>query len=98
MKLPIDIIPSNTNTSTPKFKWNRYISTPTGAHTIVCEGAIPTQIESAVLALINMTKQLMIENAELRNINSGFADRIVAQSEVISKKAETQTQSKQVKK
>ena len=62
MNLPIDIIP---NTIPPKFRWRQVISTPIGKKTVEHEGQLPPSVEGAIVALIGITKQLAIENAEL---------------------------------
>ena len=58
MNLPIDVIP---NTVPPRFKWRQIIDTPVGKRTQEHEGVLPPSMEQAVLALVNIAKQLSKE-------------------------------------
>ena len=58
MNLPIDLIP---NTTPPRFRWRQVIDTPIGKKTIEHEGLLPPSVESAVAALVGITKQQVIE-------------------------------------
>lgn len=86
MDLPIDVIPG---TNPPKFRWRQNISTPIGPRVTVQEGTLPASVEQSVLALIVLVRQQNEEIKNLQRLNSGHVDRIAAQSEVITKKAES---------
>ena len=92
MKLPIDTVP---NTSPTRFRWRQTVESPVGRRTVECEGGLPTSVEEAVKQLIGIAKQQDGDIARLLIINQGFADRIAAQSEILSKNAEKKTEAPQ---
>ena len=63
MTPPIEII---SGTVPPRFKWKQVVDTPVGPRTMEHEGGLPPALEGAIVAIINMVKQLTAENAELR--------------------------------
>jgi hypothetical protein len=85
MNLPIDIVP---NTSPPHFRWRQIVSTPVGDRMIEHSGPLPPSMEDAVAALIGLAKRLEMENTDLKKQIQGHCDRIAAQSELLSKRAE----------
>lgn len=62
MKLPIDTVP---HTRPVRFKWKQTVSGVGGTVTQDCEGYLPPSVESAVVNLIALVKQLTKDNAEL---------------------------------
>ena len=88
MNLPIDVVP---NTNPPVFRWRQSVSTINGNGIAVVdhEGLLPPSVETSVVLLLDITKQLMKENALLQGSNTALAERVAAQSELLSKKAET---------
>lgn len=87
MKLPIDIVP---NSNPPLFKWQQTFD-PTGVRRVVdCDGTLPVSVETAVKELILLAKQQQQEIIGLRKQIELHADRIAAQSQLLSKSAETQ--------
>ena len=79
MNLPIDVI---SNTAPPRFRWRQRVGTPAGMVVQNNEGMLPPSVEEAVLKLIEFTK-------ELQRINVELVERIAAQSELLSRKAES---------
>jgi hypothetical protein len=55
MDLPIEIVP---NTSPPRFRWKRTVSTLNGTSTVACEGTVPPQLECVLSDLIAAAKKL----------------------------------------
>ena len=62
--LPIDVVPG---TNPPIFKWRLTIDTVAGPVTSDQEGPLPASVEKSVVLLIQIAKQLIAENEELRN-------------------------------
>ena len=87
--LPIDIIP---NTSPPRFRWRYSISTLDGMRTIECDGILSSTLEVALVELITLVKQQDQEICGLQKLNEGLAARITAQSELLGKKAESESE------
>jgi len=63
MKLPITIRPKS---NPPIFQWKQTIDTIAGIHTVDHEGAMPPTFEASLVNLIQLTKQLMFDNAALQ--------------------------------
>lgn len=63
MDLPIDLVP---NTSPPRFRWKRTVSTLNGTSTVQCEGTVPPQLECALADLIALVKGQAKEIEKLR--------------------------------
>lgn len=84
MKLPIDVVGNRPL----KFKWKHTVSTLNGTVTQECEGSLPLTIDIAVAEVIALAKQQQQEIIGLRKQIEGYAERIAAQSELLSKKAE----------
>ena len=63
MNLPIDVIP---NSRPQKFRWRQVIDTPIGKKVIDHEGEVIPSVETALMDLIGITKQLELENARLK--------------------------------
>lgn len=87
-ELPIDVVKGSRPLT---FKWRQTVSTPTGMKVIEHRGSLPASVEDSVLLTIDMVKVLLRENDTLM-------ERIAAQSELLSKKAEKVPQNKEVKK
>lgn len=87
MELPIDVIP---NTVPPKFRWKSVVDTPNGKQVVSQEGVLPAAVERSVERLIGIVKQVLMDNATLQGQVKGLADRVAAQSDLLSKKAESQ--------
>lgn len=85
MAIPIDVVP---DTNPPKFRWRQVVDSIAGIRVVDHEGTLPPTVEVAVVGLIDMAKELMGDNAILRGQVQGMSDRIGAQSELLSKKAE----------
>lgn len=85
MNFPIEYIAGS---SPPKFRWRQVLGTAVGARTVTHEGMLPTSVESAVKTLLDIARQLYLENAELRLRVAGLAERVGAQSEIITKHAD----------
>lgn len=85
MKLPIDVI---ANTNPPRFVWRQLTPTMDGLRVVECDGTLPPSVEGAVVALVALVKQQAQEIAGLQKQIEGHAERIAAQSELLSKKAE----------
>lgn len=85
VRLPIELIP---NTIPQSFLWRNTVNTPAGLVTQECRGGVPPTIEKALIDLIGIAKQTMMENASLRGQIQGMADRIAGQSEILSANAE----------
>jgi hypothetical protein len=90
LRLPIDVIP---NTEPPQFKWEQRVQTPVGQSTVKCNGGLPPGVECAVRDLITIAKRQHAEIVELKKQLLGFADRITAQSEILSAHAEKKPES-----
>lgn len=89
MKLPIDVIPG---TRPPRFRWRQTVTSPAGGtQTVEHEGMLPPALEGAIAELVAVAKTLVSQCDKLEEINVGFAARIAAQSELLSKRAETTT-------
>lgn len=88
VKLPIDVIPGS---NPPRFRWRQTIDTPDGRRSVDHEAGLPPTVEVAVVRLIGIAKQLMMEVAALQGQVQGHCDRVAAQSEVITKQAEKQS-------
>ena len=84
-KLPIDLVP---DTNPPRFRWRQMVDTPAGYRVIEQEGMLPPSIDRSVEELVKMAKQLLADNVLLRGQIEGMAERVVAQSELLSRKAE----------
>ena len=98
MNLPIDI----TTTNPLKFKWQQKMESLVGTRVQECEGALPSGVDVAVKMLIDQLKVSEKDNQalhalllsaqdevqQLRKQVEGHVDRIAAQSEIITKKAE----------
>ena len=88
IKLPIDVVPG---TNPPVFHWTQLVDTFNGKQVMEYREALPPNVEVAVQRLVSVAKQLLMENAALRGQVQGHCDRIAAQSELLSKKAEAQS-------
>ncbi len=85
-RLPIDVVPG---TAPPLFYWRKQVSVLDGVKTIgFGPTMLPSGVGDAVLDLVNAMKRLMEKYAELQKLNEGLAERVAAQSELLSKKAE----------
>ena len=84
-KLPIDLVP---DTNPPRFRWRQMVDTLAGYRVIEQEGMLPPSIDRSVEELVKMAKQLLADNILLRGQLSGMAERVAAQSELLSRKAE----------
>ncbi len=62
--LPIDIVPQ---TNPPVFRWRQVVDTFSGCHAVEHMETLPPTIETALTALIVLTKQLLRDNASLRD-------------------------------
>lgn len=63
-QLPIDMVPG---TKPPKFVWSQAISDLSGnPRRIECSGELPQSIETPVVDLIRLAKQLLRDNAGLQ--------------------------------
>lgn len=58
LTLPIDVVPG---TSPPVFRWSQVVATPAGPRTSRMEGRLPANIEGAVLAMVQMVKDLLVQ-------------------------------------
>lgn len=87
IKLPIDVV---AGTDPPIFKWQQVVDTLTGRQVVDHEEALPATVEVAVARLISITKQVLMDNAGLQGQVKGHCDRIAAQSDLLSKRAEAQ--------
>lgn len=85
MTLPIELIP---NSNPPKFRWQQIVDTPAGLRTVSHIGVVPLSIENSLIRLVKLTMQQAQEIIGLRRQVEGMADRIAAQSELLSKQAE----------
>ncbi len=85
ISLPIDVVPG---TDPPRFRWTQRVSTPLGPRELPCEGCLPPGAEQAVAALVAMVNRQQREVEHLRLVNEGLAERVAAQSELLSKRAE----------
>lgn len=90
MKLPIEIVKYNLSRVT-RLRWCQNID----GRDIPCEGVAPPAMESAIVELINMAEQQQKEIARLRKQISGLCDRVAAQSELLTKKAEVKEEKPQ---
>ena len=89
MELPIDVIPGP---GPLRFRWEWTVDTVVGPRTQVCEGSLASPIEPAVVALIGIARAQAVEVERLKEQLIAAADRIAAQSELLSKRAETPTE------
>lgn len=99
MKLPIEHISLS---RPPRFKWTTTIQMLGGIHSSSQEGCLPSGVDVAVVDLIDLCKaldqanldqfdqiaKLKQELVDLQKLNEGLAERIAAQSELLSKRAE----------
>ncbi len=86
-ELPIDVIPGK---GPVRFRWTWATDTVVGPRTTVCEGSLASSAEGPVADLIGMAKRQAAEIKELRQQIQGHCDRIAAQSELLSKRAEAE--------
>jgi hypothetical protein len=77
-KLPIDLIP---NTMPPRFRWRQRVSIPTGYSVQENEGMLPPSVESAVVELVSLTKQLLKDNAMLQGHVDALKEKAGEQSQ-----------------
>ncbi len=92
MRLPITNVPG----SRPlRFRWTTTIDMMGGVRSLLQEGSLPSGVDVAVMQLITLCADLDALNgklneevAELRKLNEGLAERISAQSDLLSKKSE----------
>lgn len=63
MNMPIDVVPGS---NPPIFRWRQTVETVSGRTTVNHEGTLAAPVESAIVALIKLAKQLAAENDELR--------------------------------
>ena len=89
--LPIDVVP---NTDPVVFRWKRMVDSLAGEQMVTMEGALPSMVEGAVVDLIALAKRQEQELVGLRKQIEGHADRIAAQSELLTKKAGVVTHKK----
>lgn len=66
--LPIDVVP---NTSPPVFKWRQVIDGINGRQVIEHQGTLPPTVEMAVVVLLDVVKQMMLENSRLAALING---------------------------
>ena len=85
MNLPIDVIPLN---NPPRFKWTQVVDTPIGPKIVEHEGMLSPSVEDAVVLLIGIAKRQAQEIKGLQRMNELHCERIAAQSDLLSKKAE----------
>ncbi len=76
--LPIDIVPG---TSPPRFRWRQSVDTPIGRQVVDHEEGLPVIVEVAIVRLIGVARQLMMENATLHGTIDGLNERISQQNE-----------------
>lgn len=62
MELPIEVVPK---TNPPRFRWRQLVNTPVGHQVISHEGSLPPTVETAVVRMIGICKQLVMDNAAL---------------------------------
>lgn len=72
MELPITVVPG---TNPPIFRWTQTTATPIGQRKVEHEGSLPATIETELVHLIGITKQLMFDNAALRGEIAGMQER-----------------------
>ena len=88
MNLPIDVVPG---TSPPRFRWRQEDSTPVGDKVVEHEGSLPPAIEAAVARLVEVARQLLADKAGLQKTVNELADRVAAQSDILTRRAELPT-------
>ena len=81
-QLPISVVPGS---NPPKFQWRQVVSTGNGKQIIEHEGCLPPTVEGALVSLIGLSRQLMMDNAGLRGQVDGLSDRVAKQSEQLSR-------------
>lgn len=86
MDLQIDVVPGS---NPPKFRWRQVVEFQGQRRYIQHEGNLPPSVEVAVVSLINLAKQQDGEIKALRKQVEGHCERIAAQSELLTKKAES---------
>ncbi len=88
--LPIDVVPG---TNPPRFRWRTTVSTMDSAgHRVQdCEGALPSSVEVAVAKLVEVAKEALKDNAMLRGQVTVMTERIAAQSDILSRRAERES-------
>ncbi len=86
MKLPIEVVPGAHPSR--RFRWKQLVTSPLGTTLVEHVGALPTAVEDAVVALVNLATQLSEEVESLRRMVDGLAERVAGQSEVLARQAE----------
>lgn len=90
MDLPIDVVPNVTGLrSRIKFRWKQKVDSVVGTRLQDCEGSLPVVVEDKVAELIALVKMQEQEIIGLRRQVEGHIERIAAQSELLTKKAES---------
>ncbi len=89
IRLPIDVM---VGTNPPVFRWTQLVDSVNGKQVVEYMESLPPTVEVAVQRLVSIAKQLLMENVALRGQLQGHCDRIAAQNELLSKKAEAQSQ------
>ena len=64
--LPIDVVPQALGTRGLRFRWSEVVGTPAGDRTVPHEGALPSNVERPVAALVEVARRLQAENERLR--------------------------------
>ena len=88
MNLPIDIIQEKPR----RFRWKQTTDAYGGKRVVDYEGTLPPSVDEKVAELIALAKQQAADIETLKRINQEFADRIAAQSELLTKHAEATPQ------
>ena len=92
ISLPIDVV-SGEGSWPVQFRWKQAVHTVVGTKEVECTGSLAPSVEQAVVKLINLAKQQDVEIRKLKDIISSLTDRVAAQSESLTKKAEGMDQS-----
>lgn len=88
MKLPIEVASINPT----RFRWRQLVESVNGPRVVNYKGSVQASMEQALLDLVSICKQQQKEIKALRKQVKGHCDRIAAQSELLSKKAEAPAQ------
>lgn len=87
MKLPIELVKGS---NPPRFVWRQEVSTPVGHSVVIHSETVQPILEGALVELVNIAKEQEKEIVKLRNQIKGHVDRIAAQSDLLTRKAEVQ--------
>jgi hypothetical protein len=80
-QLPFDLIP---HSQPPRFRWRHTVSTPAGAQSTDCEGMVLPSMETAIIALIGICKQQMLELADMRQREGKYIKQLKAVNAQVS--------------